>query len=180
MIRCLRDKQKSTKKSKSSKTDSSPLSVATDGIDIMDWKEQVTLENGSKVDVTINTWDFAGQTVYYTTHQFFLSERSVFAVLFDVTDPDLSRLSYWMKSIHSRIAKPTVILVGTHSDCKEASAPGYMDDVSARVNSICQKYRSSVKALLFVSTKTKMNIDILKKTVLTEAMKVCPVSPSFQ
>lgn len=28
--------------------------------------------------ITYSCWDFAGQEVYYLTHQFFLSERSIY------------------------------------------------------------------------------------------------------
>jgi hypothetical protein len=38
-----------------------------------------------------------------------------------MTDPDLSRLAYWIKSIHSRIQKPIIFLVGTHLDAKEVT-----------------------------------------------------------
>ena len=36
----------------------------TDGIDIVDWR--VPLQGG---DLTYSIWDFAGQSVYYNTHQ---------------------------------------------------------------------------------------------------------------
>ena len=36
----------------------------TDGIDIVDW----TVKHGDDV-VTYSMWDFAGQSVYYNTHQ---------------------------------------------------------------------------------------------------------------
>ncbi len=41
----------------------------TDGIDIHNWT--VTDENG--LNITYNCWDFAGQSVYYNTHQVSLS-----------------------------------------------------------------------------------------------------------
>lgn len=37
----------------------------TDGIDILNW----TVKNSEGVSLTFSTWDFAGQTVYYNTHQ---------------------------------------------------------------------------------------------------------------
>ncbi len=42
----------------------------TDGIDIADWTVKTSIPN-SREDVTINysVWDFAGQSVYYNTHQ---------------------------------------------------------------------------------------------------------------
>ena len=39
--------------------------MITDGIDIKSWR--VPVENGD--NLTFSIWDFAGQTVYYNTHQ---------------------------------------------------------------------------------------------------------------
>lgn len=45
---------------------------ATDGIDISEW--QLALPAGARhKTVTFSAWDFAGQEVYYSTHQFFLN-----------------------------------------------------------------------------------------------------------
>ena len=37
----------------------------TDGIEIKDWK----IDDYQDETITFSTWDFAGQTVYYNTHQ---------------------------------------------------------------------------------------------------------------
>ena len=49
----------------------------TDGIDIRDWV--VDLEDQSQL--TYSMWDFAGQSVYYNTHQFFLTSRAVYLLV---------------------------------------------------------------------------------------------------
>lgn len=36
--------------------------------------------------VTFGIWDFAGQEVYYTTHQFFLTTRSIYVIVFSIFD----------------------------------------------------------------------------------------------
>lgn len=38
----------------------------TDGIDISKWEVPI---QGEKDPLTFSVWDFAGQTVYYNTHQ---------------------------------------------------------------------------------------------------------------
>jgi GTPase SAR1 family protein len=45
--------------------------------------------------VDLSAWDFAGQEIYYATHQFFLSERSLFLVVFNLVSPVESRIEYW-------------------------------------------------------------------------------------
>ena len=37
----------------------------------------------SDVDITLKAWDFGGQTIYHATHQFFLSNRSLFVVVWN-------------------------------------------------------------------------------------------------
>jgi len=82
----------------------------------------------------VSVWDFAGQNVYYSTHHFFLNERSIYLLLMDMTqDIDSSEtkrkeivdsFKFWINSIHMYSSmynvgtelKPTIILVGTHKD----------------------------------------------------------------
>lgn len=59
--------------------------------------------------------DFAGQVVYYVSHQLFLASRSLFVLVWDLTeDPDLE---FWLCSIRSRAGeKAPIIIVATHLD----------------------------------------------------------------
>jgi hypothetical protein len=66
----------------------------TDGIDLL----QATLPNPDPqgVPLTLTLWDFAGQAVYYPTHQFFLPEHAIFVVAFDLTSSSsVGRVHYW-------------------------------------------------------------------------------------
>ncbi|XP_052096102.1 uncharacterized protein LOC127731168 [Mytilus californianus] len=85
--------------------------------------------------VTLNIWDFAGQSAYYTAHQVFLTFRAVYIIVFnlclDLNDGDnemstLDYMDYWLKTIHAQISdntrsqvdntrlSPPVFIVGTH------------------------------------------------------------------
>ena len=37
--------------------------------------------------IQIDVWDFAGQIIYYTTHQMYLSGRSVYFLVFNMSKP---------------------------------------------------------------------------------------------
>ncbi|WAQ98426.1 PATS1-like protein [Mya arenaria] len=88
----------------------------------------------------VSLWDFAGQFVYYATHQLFFSPRSIYLLVLNLED-DLDRsleewymdlqgktsieaqggVDFWLKSIftYARGAVPgfpKIILVGTHFD----------------------------------------------------------------
>ena len=51
--------------------------LITDGIDIKDWD----VELPDKSRLTYSIWDFAGQSVYYNSHQFFLTNRAVYLLI---------------------------------------------------------------------------------------------------
>lgn len=49
-------------------------------IDILSWEHE---EEGYP-PITFGIWDFAGQEVYYSTHQFFLTTRSIYMIVFSI------------------------------------------------------------------------------------------------
>jgi hypothetical protein len=52
---------------------------------------------------SLSAWDFGGQEIYYSTHQFFLSHRSVYVVVWNIAlDEEFSRVEFWLQSILAR------------------------------------------------------------------------------
>jgi internalin A len=80
----------------------------TDGIRITEWNLQL---NG-KEDVRLNIWDFGGQEIMHATHQFFLSQRSVYLLVLNgrAGGEDLDA-EYWLKLIESFGGDSPVIIV---------------------------------------------------------------------
>lgn len=82
--------------------------TVTDGITINKWLVK---------SVEYSIWDFAGQTVYYNTHQFFLSNRAVYLLLWNVRlGHQHAGLEFWLSSIECHAPKAPIFLVGTHID----------------------------------------------------------------
>ncbi|KAH3760136.1 leucinerich repeat kinase [Pelomyxa schiedti] len=84
--------------------------ISTDGISIKDMQIR---------DLTFAAWDFGGQAVFLPTHQFFLTGRALYLVVFDLTNPHAHRIEYWLRQISKTVKlppTPPVILVGTHAD----------------------------------------------------------------
>ena len=80
----------------------------TDGIKITSWEVEL-----KKNDVVrLNVWDFGGQEIMHATHQFFLTERSLYLLVLDgrggLEDNDAE---YWLKIISSFGAYSPVIIV---------------------------------------------------------------------
>jgi GTPase SAR1 family protein len=87
--------------------------LSTVGVDIGD----LVLQRGGR-EVVFSTWDFGGQREYYATHQYFLSKRSLYLVVWKVTDGEkgLHGLQQWLVNIQARAPNAPVIIVGTHLD----------------------------------------------------------------
>ncbi|HEY9659148.1 MAG TPA: COR domain-containing protein, partial [Allocoleopsis sp.] len=68
--------------------------ISTEGIDVAQWS--FPLENGK--EFWINTWDFGGQEIYHATHQFFLTKRSLYALVVDTRKEDTD-FYYWLNVV---------------------------------------------------------------------------------
>ncbi|WP_299685876.1 COR domain-containing protein [uncultured Dokdonia sp.] len=62
---------------------------STPGVDTSTWKLL-------KENMNVNIWDFAGHTVTHAVHQFFLSERCLYILVYNGRTEDTSRLEYWL------------------------------------------------------------------------------------
>lgn len=88
-------------------------SELTDGIKIDDW----IIETDEGSTLTYSMWDFAGQSVYYNTHQFFLSSRGVYLLVWNVrSGSEYAGLEFWLNSIASHASGAPIFVVGTHID----------------------------------------------------------------
>lgn len=87
--------------------------VATDGIEFDQWA--VARTNG---DLVFTVLDCAGQSVYHLTHQFFLTGKSLFLVIFSLEEGNYtSEIEYWLNAIQAFTGTGTpVLIVGTHID----------------------------------------------------------------
>jgi internalin A len=66
----------------------------TMGIEVIKWT--FYLESGQPFRV--NIWDFGGQEIYHATHQFFLTKRSLYALIADTRKEDTD-FYYWLSII---------------------------------------------------------------------------------
>jgi leucine-rich repeat kinase 2 len=98
----------------SSEKDRSPeRPQLTDGISIKDWTVRLPDES----ELVYSMWDFAGQSIYYNSHQFFLSSRAVYLLVWNVRlGAEYAGLEFWLNSIRSHAPSAPIFLVGTHVD----------------------------------------------------------------
>ncbi|MGK7931784.1 MAG: COR domain-containing protein, partial [Microcystaceae cyanobacterium] len=76
------------------KEDSEEPEKSTEGIEIIQY--HFSLKNGEEFQ--INIWDFGGQEIYHETHQFFLTERSLYVLVVDCRKEDTD-FYYWLNVV---------------------------------------------------------------------------------
>lgn len=88
----------------------------TKGINIKEWKYKQSI-NGALVDFNVNIWDFGGQEIYSTTHQFFLTKRSLYIFVWDGrSEQENSRFEYWLNVVSLLSGDSPVIIVQNKID----------------------------------------------------------------
>jgi len=68
--------------------------LSTKGIDVIQWHFPMDDERRFRV----NIWDFGGQEIYHATHQFFLTKRSLYALVADTRKEDTD-FYYWLNVV---------------------------------------------------------------------------------
>ncbi|XP_050071280.1 leucine-rich repeat serine/threonine-protein kinase 1 isoform X1 [Anopheles maculipalpis] len=102
------------------------INMSTVGVDIGDWVcEKKVRGQSHHGPVVFRTWDFGGQREYYATHQYFLSKRSLYLVLWRIIDGrrGLAEVLQWLGNIQARAPNSPVIIVGTHYDAVGETLP---------------------------------------------------------
>jgi internalin A len=80
----------------------------TEGINIHKWK----IATPQTDDLQVNVWDFGGQEIYHATHQFFLTKRSLYLLVWDARkDYDVVSFDYWLSVIQLLSDSSPVIVV---------------------------------------------------------------------
>ena len=124
------------------------------------------------VDYLFHAYDFAGQKVYYPTHQFFLTPKAIYLIAFDLRmDISSSRLEHWLQSIQSRAGDSGVILiVGTHADDERfaGNETALAEALQAIEQEFCGRF-PSIQNIYAISNKTGHAIEMIRERLVTAA-----------
>jgi internalin A len=127
----------------------------TDGIYIN--KDWTVAGKGGKGQVQVNFWDFGGQEIMHATHQFFLTQRTVYLVVLDARKGENEgNIHYWLKIIRSYGgASPILVVI---NKCESH----YLELNRTRLT----KDYPSIKGFLKTSCETGAGIEGLKKAIM--------------
>lgn len=127
----------------------------TDGILIRQW--HAPFEGG---DLRLNVWDFGGQEIQHSTHQFFLSRRSVYVLVLDSRAGEhQSRLDYWLRIIGNYGGDSPVIVVLNKADEHALKLDEHL----------YQSKFPSIAGFVRASCKTGQGIDELRSKIVEVA-----------
>lgn len=126
---------------------------STEGINIERWlipKEEIKQINPSiERDFQINIWDFGGQEIYHSTHQFFLTKRSIYLLVTESRKEDShDDFFYWLNIIQLLGDRSPVMMVLNKCDepTKELPIKEYQSAFSNIISfnkvSLHEDYRS--------------------------------------
>jgi internalin A len=89
--------------------------TSTDGIKVVSW---IVPKGANDADLRLNVWDFGGQEIQHSTHEFFLTERAVYLLVFQPRDDMATAqgLYYWLDLIHLVAPNAPVIVVLSKQD----------------------------------------------------------------
>ncbi|XP_034942841.1 leucine-rich repeat serine/threonine-protein kinase 1 [Chelonus insularis] len=141
--------------------------ISTVGVDIGDWiYEKKVRGQSSHGPVYFRTWDFGGQKEYYATHQYFLSKRSLYIVVWRITDgfKGVSEIFQWLVNIQSRAPNSPVIIVGTHYDISYEQSEALQQYIREKFINVVDAEKCGlpkVMETIEISCKTKHNIKML-------------------
>lgn len=98
-----------------------PEKSETTGIAITHWPLRCNAD-----DVHVHVWDFAGQEITHSTHQFFLTERSVYLLVLDArSDTQHEDAEYWLRLIAAFGQESPVIVLLNKFDTKPFAVDEY-------------------------------------------------------
>src|SRR5712692_8150152 len=111
--------------------------------------------------ITLYTWDFGGQEIYQATHQFFLTQRSIYLLVWNARlGGEACRLLFWLDTIRGHAPDARILLVATHSDLWQTPI--------INLASYQQRYPQIV-GLCAMSNKTGEGLEDLKRKIVEVA-----------
>ncbi len=115
------------------------------------------------VTMQLNTWDFGGQEIYHATHQFFLTNRSLFLLAWNARlGFEASKLYYWLDTLQALAPESPVLLVATWTDEREAELP--LTELRRQYPQIIGQSK--------ISSKTGQGFDDLRQTIAQAAAQL--------
>ena len=143
----------------------------TFGVDVTEWWYRPSIGRRA---FHFSIWDFAGEEHYYATHQCFLSQHTLYLLLFNLNygNKSIEELRPWLNNLALRAPCSCVIIIGTHLDEVPDEKREEIDALLHRVGNLAASYnnRLQIMEILPVGLKNHIeNIGLLKEAIYNHA-----------
>lgn len=129
----------------SNRTEAIAKEDRTIGLDLVRWEVKETLPSS---ELTLNVQDFAGQEIYYATHQLFLSKRAAYLLVWNASREDVeAQVEPWLDSLQANVPGALVLLVATHA-APEHVSQATLEVRVARAQKCCRRLLGRHRAAL--------------------------------
>lgn len=96
---------------------------STQGIDVTKWNIDMK-KTGFPKDLAMNIWDFGGQEIYHSTHQFFLTEKTIYLLVTEARkDIRHDDFYYWLNIVSILGGKSPVMIIQNKCDEPTSDIP---------------------------------------------------------
>lgn len=134
--------------------------ASTEGIVIEPWSFEV---KGKKYK--LNVWDFGGQEIYHATHQFFLTNRSLYIFVWDARqEEEYGRIDYWLHTIESFAYNSPIIIVVNKCDSRNSVKQLDLKSIKEKFPQVIDSFR--------VSCKKNIEIEHLRNVIEEETTRL--------
>lgn len=122
----------------------------TRGIDIERIGFDIQDKEGNTRQFHYNVWDFGGQQIYQTTHQFFLTHRSLYVLVVDTGKDSIGNddatVNYWLQAVELLGGNSPLLLV--HNEKNERKIHLDLPQKRARFSFLKESYQVDLNALI--------------------------------
>lgn len=156
---------------------------STHGIEIHRWKN-VKLEDSSRVQ--LNVWDFGGQEIMHSTHQFFFTKRTIYILVINAREnQENNKTEEWLQRIKNLSKDSPVFIVGNKIDENnrgtDRTSIGYFD---INRKNLTDKFPELIKGFFGIScdvSKTQYNFlfEDFEKALISEVTKLEEIHKEF-
>jgi internalin A len=141
----------------------------TEGIKISDWPLPLNRND----TVTIHVWDFGGQEMMHATHQFFLTQRSLYLLVLNRRQGGVDReADYWFRLIRAFGGKDAPVIVVLNKQKREpfdVNREGWMG-----------KYQGNIKGFVATDCEDAKSITQLKHKIVEEIRVMESLKSAFR
>jgi internalin A len=134
----------------------------TEGIKITDWSCPLT----KKDPVTLHIWDFGGQEMMHSTHQFFLTARSLYLLVLNRRNGGYDKeADYWFRLIRAfggKDAPVIVVLNKQRSEPFDVNRGGWLEKYAGNIRGFVETDCADAKTITRLKRKIQEQLGELK------------------